>query len=208
MKHLVVTSGLLLLASTILGAQETQRFSFDIGGGFTNPVGNTGRHLDDGWNVGAGFGVNFSPHLGVMLDLGYNSMGINSGTLGNLGFGGGNLNVFSATIDPVVHLNPHGHLDVYVTGGGGLYHRYQDFTQPAVATVTGFDPFFGFFPVNVPVNQVVSSYSVNKPGIDVGMGVAFGTKWRGKIFAEARYNRIFMGAYHTDYVPVTFGYRW
>jgi hypothetical protein len=58
------------------------------------------------------------------------------------------------------------------------------------------------------VNQVVSSYSVNKPGIDAGMGIAFDTKWHGKIFAEARYNRIFMGPFHTDYVPVTFGFRW
>ncbi len=59
-----------------------------------------------------------------VLDLSFNSMGVNSTALGNLGFGGGNLNVFSATIDPIVHLNPHGHVDVYVTGGGGLYHRY------------------------------------------------------------------------------------
>jgi hypothetical protein len=208
MKTFALTSCLTLLIAVLLGAQETQRFSFDIGGGFTTPVGNTGRNLDSGWNVGGGVGVNFSPYVGAMLDLGFNSMGVNSTTLTSLGFGGGSLNVFSATIDPIVHLNPHGHLDVYMTGGGGLYHRYQDFTQPGVANFTGFNPFFGFYPVAVPVNQVVSSYSVNKPGIDAGMGVAFGTKWHGKIFAEARYNRIFMGPFHTDYVPVTFGFRW
>ena len=40
------------------------------------------------------------------------------------------------------------------------------------------------------------------------MGISFGSKWRGKFFAEARYHRIFMGNdLHTDYVPVTFGYR-
>ena len=25
---------------------------------------------------------------------------------------------------------------------------------------------------------------------------------------EARYNRIFVNNYHTDYLPVTFGFRW
>ena len=116
--------------------------------------------------------------------------------------------MFSATLDPIVHLNPKGHFDLYLTGGGGLYHRYQEFTQPSVQVTTGFDPFFGFYPVAVPVTQVLGSYSVNKFGVDAGAGVAMGTKWHGKIFAEAKYNRIFMGNFHTDYVPVTFGFRW
>jgi hypothetical protein len=31
----------------------------------------------------------------------------------------------------------------------------------------------------------------------------------GKIFAEARYDRVFMGNdWHADYVPVSFGFRW
>lgn len=192
-----------------LSAQETSLFTFDIGGGFTQPVGNTGRHLDEGWNIQGGGGVNFGPYVGAKIDLGFNSFGVNTTTLNNLGFPGGDLHVFSATLNPIVHLNPHGHFDLYLTGGGGVYHRYQEFTQPAVATTIGFDPFFGFFPAAVPVNQVLASYSVTKPGVDGGAGIAFGSKWHGKFFAEARYNRIFMGGdRHTDYVPVTFGFRW
>ena len=45
--------------------------------------------------------------------------------------------------------------------------------------------------------------------MDVGVGIAFGTKWNGKFFAEARYNHIFdNNHYYTNYLPVTFGYRW
>jgi hypothetical protein len=198
--------GALLVGS--VRAQEVSRFSFDVGAGFSQPVGNTGRHLDEGWNIQGGGGVNFGPYVGAMIDLGYNSFGINSATLNNIGVPGGNLHVFSATLDPIVHLTPHGHFDLYVTGGGGIYHREQEFTQPSVIGVLGFDPFFGIYPAVVPVTQVLSSYSVNKPGIDAGAGIAFGTKWHGKLFAEARYNRIFMGTFHTDYVPVSFGFRW
>ena len=206
MKNLAVLVGLALVP-WVVTAQEVPRFTFSGGAGFTTPRGVAGENLDYGWNIAAGAGVNFSSHLGVMLDLGYNSMGINSTTLTNLGFGGGNLNVFSATIDPIVHLMPKGPVDVYITGGGGYYRQSQDFTQPTIVSGTGFDPFFGFYPAVYPANVVVSSYSVNKPGFDIGAGVEFGNKWGGKFFAEAKYNRIFAGGYYTDYIPVTFGFR-
>jgi hypothetical protein len=208
MKTLALITSFGILAIGAASAQETPRFAFSAGAGFTTPVGNTGRQLDDGWNAGVGFGMNFSPYVGALIDLDYNSMGINSGTLATIGAPGGGVHVFSATLDPIVHLNPRGHVDVYVTGGGGLFHRYQDFTAPSVGVATGFDPFLGFYPTAVPTTLILASYSVNKPGLDVGAGIAFGSVWHGKFFAEAKYDRIFMGQYHTDYIPVTFGYRW
>jgi hypothetical protein len=143
-----------------------------------------------------------------MIDLGYDSFGVNTATLNNLGFPNGGVHVFSATLDPIVHLNPHGHVDVYLTGGFGLFHWAQEFSQPSAEVTTGFNPFVGFFPVAVPVNQILASYSVNKPGIDAGAGIAIGTKWHGKMFAQAKYVRVIMGSFHSDYVPVTFGFRW
>jgi hypothetical protein len=55
----------------------------------------------------------------------------------------------------VIHLAPSNKSNPYIIGGGGLYHRTIEFTAPTIATVTGFDPFFGFFPVNVAANQVL-----------------------------------------------------
>lgn len=208
MKHFSIACFGLLIAST-LGAQEVPRFSFDLAGGFTEPVGNTGRHLDTGWNIGGGAGINFSQYVGAMVQLDYNRFGINAATLNSGGFPDGNVSVFSATLDPIVHLTPRGKFDVYLISGGGLYRRTQEFTQPGLTAFTAFDPFFGFYTAAVPTTQVLSSYTVNKPGVNGGAGIALGTKWHGKFFAEARYHRIFMNNYlHTDYVPVTFGYRW
>ena len=208
-RRLAVAGGAMTLLAAMAAAQEVPRFTFAVGGGFTNPVGNTGRHLDEGWNIMAGGGINFSRYVGAMIDLGYNRFGINSVTLNNAGFPGGNVGVFSATLDPIVHLNPGHHVDVYAIGGGGLFRLEQQFTQPGVATVTGFDPFFGFYNFGVPTTEILSSYSVNKPGIDAGLGFAIGTRWHGKLFAEARYDRIFMSDdRHEDYVPVSFGFRW
>lgn len=198
----------LLLAGTVAFAQEGPRFTFGAGAGFTQPMGNTGRNLDLGWNVRGNVGYKFSDHVGANLNVGYDSMGINSTTLTSIGVPGGDVHIFSATLDPVVHLNPRGHVDFYITGGGGLFHWYQQFTQPSVAVVPGFNPFFGFFNATVPATQVLSSYSVNKPGVDIGAGFAFGALGHGKFFAEARYNHIYMTGSHVDYVPVTFGFRW
>jgi opacity protein-like surface antigen len=208
MRNIALASCLGLLSIGYTNAQEVSPFTFNVGGGFTQPVGNTGRQLDDGWNIGLGAGYNFSSHVGALIQFDYNGLGINSATLNNLGVPGGDVKLWSFTLDPIVHLHPRGPVDVYVIGGGGLYHRSQEFTAPTTATVAGFDPFFGFFPVTVPATQVLSSYSVNKPGANIGAGLAFGTRWRAKVYAEARYHRMFIGDFHTDVIPVTFGVRW
>lgn len=208
MKLFIVSSGVWLLAAALVNAQEVPKFTFNIGAGFTRPAGGTSDHLDTGWNIQGGVGYNFSPRLGANVDVAFNDLGITSADLSRIGVPGGNVHIFSATLDPIVHLNPHGHVDFYLTGGGGLFRWYQQFTQPSVAIVPGFDPFFGFVSAAVPATQVLSSYSVNRPGIDIGAGIAVGALGRGKIFAEAKYDHIYMRGAHADYIPVTFGFRW
>jgi hypothetical protein len=193
-----------LLCMGTLSAQEVSHFSFELGAGFTQTVGNTGRYLDDGWNLQGGVGYNFSNYLGVMGEVGYNSLGYNGTTLSNLGYPAGGVNVFSATIDPIVHLTPRSHFDLYAIGGGGLYRWSENFSAPT-GVVTPFAT--GSFPIVIP--SVGDEYSVNKPGFNAGMGVALGTKWHGKVFAEARYVHVFLNNnMRGDYVPVTFGFRW
>lgn len=206
MKYSLIGVG--LLATMSLSAQETPRVAFNVGGGFTRPLGSTGRQLDNGWNVAGGIGVNWNQWFGTMIDAGYNRFGINSTTLKNVGFPGGDVGIFSATLDPVIHLTPRSYADIYLIGGAGLYRVNQEFTQPGVAPVVGFDPFFGFYQALVPTTQVLSSYSRNKPGVNAGVGFAVGTKWHGKLYAEARWNRVFIGNdRYADYIPVTFGFR-
>ena len=191
-------------------AQEVPRFTFNLGAGFTSPVDTTGDRLDQGWNASAGAGVNLHPNLGLMAQFNYNAFGINSATLSSLGFPAGDVRISSVTLNPVIHTNPRGPVDVYLIGGGGWYRWSQEFTRPTVATFTAFDPYFGvFYPVPVPVNQVVSSYAINKPGWNGGLGLSFGTRWSAKFYAEARFHRVILGSdRYADMLPVTFGLRW
>ena len=206
---LMVGCTAILLAAPLAAQQEGIRPTIDDGAGFTTPIGGAGHSLDTGWNVGVGGGLNFSNYFGMKIDVGYTSFGINGATLANVGFPGGNVNIFSATLDPVIHVGAYRKADFYIIGGAGEYRVEQQFTEPTVANAVGFSPFFGFYNTSFLTNQVVSESSVNKLGWNGGAGVAFGTKWRGKIFAEARFNRIYMGGVRRiDYSPVAFGFRW
>jgi hypothetical protein len=85
MKALSVLYGLTVLVPCALVAQETPHFTFGGGAGFTTPVGTTGSNLDVGWNIRGSAGVNFNSFLGVTLDVGYDSLGVTSASLNNLG---------------------------------------------------------------------------------------------------------------------------
>jgi hypothetical protein len=198
-----------LLLSSPAFTQEVPHFTADIGGGFTTPLGTTGSNLNTGWNIQGGVGYNFSAYFGTKVQAEFDDLGISSGALSSLGYPGGDVHVLSATVDPIVHLTPKHPVDLYVIGGGGLYHVYQEFTQPTVIPVTGYNPFFGFYTAGVPGSQVLASYSVNKPGWNGGVGVSFGAPHgHGRFFAEARYDHVYMTHSHMDFLPVSFGFRW
>jgi opacity protein-like surface antigen len=190
--------------------QELPKVAFNIGAGFTTPTAVAGDRLDRGWNIAGAIGYNFHPNFALTADLAFNNMGVNRTTLNALSFPNGSVKVWSATLNPVVHLVPRSPVDVYITGGYGFYQWRQQFTTPTTQTFTGFDPYFGIlYPVAVPVNVVVSSNVINKGGFNGGLGVAFGTKWKAKAYAEARFHRMIMGTDHyVDLIPVTFGLRW
>jgi hypothetical protein len=209
MKHLTLSLLLTVAGGNLLFAQETPKFTVDGGAGFSVAVGTTGANLaNPGWNLEGGAGINLPHGFGVKLDLGLNYFSVNTPTLTSIGVQGGDVNVFTALINPVYHLPTIHHTSFYVTGGGGLFHQTQNFNAPVFGTTSLYNPFFGLFPTNGVGTQLVSSYSVNKPGYDVGGGVEFGTKWRGKVFVEARYDHMFNSYTHTDFIPVTFGWRW
>jgi len=202
---LILTS----VSGSLLLAQESPKFTFDLGAGFTESVGSTRSALDKtGWNIDGGAGLNISHGFGVKLDLGYNYFGVNGATLGNLGEQGGDVHIFTALVNPVYHVAGIHRFDLYVTGGGGLFHQTEEFNEPVFGQASYGNSFFGLHPGVGVGTEVLSSYSVNKPGYDVGAGIEFGTKWHGKLFGEARYEHMFNTNSHTDFIPVEFGFRW
>jgi hypothetical protein len=76
----------ILLAFASANAQEFSKFTFDFGGGYTAPAGATCNYLGWGWNIEGGAGFNFSPYIGAKVNLGYDSMSVNSASVAPLAF--------------------------------------------------------------------------------------------------------------------------
>jgi hypothetical protein len=207
MKSKLFAIGIGIVLAGALCAQEVPRFTFNLGAGFTSPVGGASDRLKTGWNMQGGAGVNFNSRVGALVQFNYNGLGINDRTLAAFGMPDGDVSLWSLTLNPIVHLNPKGPVDFYLIGGGGLYSRTQRFTQPAVDVFTAFDPFFGFYPVAVPVNEILAEYTLMKPGVNFGGGLSFGVRGSAKFYAEARWHRMLMRNTHTDLIPVNFGIR-
>jgi len=208
MKKLAFLSSIFCLLSFPACAQFS-RFTGFVGGGVTPPINPIASRLDVGWNASAGAGINLNHHLGVMLDFTFNEVGINQTALQQAQAPGGSVRVWGFTLDPVVHLTQEGPVDVYVTGGGGIYNRTVEYTQPAIVTTAVFDPWFGFYPAAFSANEVIGSLGQYKGGINGGVGVSLQLRQsKAKLFAEARYHHIFTRNVATDIIPVTFGLRW
>ncbi|HVX68014.1 MAG TPA: outer membrane beta-barrel protein [Bryobacteraceae bacterium] len=192
-------------------AQNTSPFTFNIGGGFTEPAYRTGDRLDTGFNINAGVGYNFVPHVGVIGEFGFNNFGLNRTALTAAGVPDGTTRLYSVTLNPIIRFNPRGRLDAYLIGGGGYYRRTIEFTQPAIGNVTLFDPWWGtFFNAPVATNQVIGSFTQNKMGWNAGAGVSFRIKSdsNAKFYAESRYHYVYTTPRRTTVLPVTFGFRW
>lgn len=205
MRSFIFASCIGVLALAAVNGQEVPKYTFDVGGGFTRSVGSSGFDLNNGWNIGVGAGYNFSRVLGAKINLDWDGMGINGATLNNIGVSSGDMHIFSATLNPVVHIVPIRHIDVYAMGGGGVYHLADQFSSTAIVPNSP-NAFFGYYP---GAGATFSNYTVNRPGFDVGAGVAFGGALHGRFFAEAKWNHVFLtNNFHVDYIPVTFGFRW
>jgi len=201
----------MLMGASLSVAQNTNRFTFAVGGGFTTPVRNTEGRLNTGFNIQAGAGVNMSREVGILAEFGFNNLGLTDRVLNQAGVPQGSTRIYSATLNPIIRFNPNGRFGAYVTGGGGFYRRTIEFTEPTLVETTGFDPWYGvFFPIVVPANTVIGSFSQNRGGWNAGGGITIGLSGDSntKFFAEARYHYMYTSPVRTTILPVTFGIRW
>lgn len=111
MKHLIAVA---VFFGATLGPLSAQRLiSGKVGGGFTLPVYATGQRLDGGWNGLGGVGINPVPYVGVIAEFQYNGMNVNRSTLSSLQYPNGSVRLWSATINPIIRINPRGPVGLY-----------------------------------------------------------------------------------------------
>ncbi len=189
--------------------------AFEAGGGFNAPVGHTTNYATYGGNLTIGTGWNFNKWLGTLVEYQFMSDKIPGKTLAAVGAPGGNVHVWSFTIDPILYLPSQGNFGAYITGGGGFYRKVTTFTSPQPML---YCDYFGFCFEGV-TNVTIGHFSSNQGGMNIGAGFtwkAFGPDSNGKLFAEVRYvwvdspsataTQQGTGSFGT--LPVTLGVRW
>jgi len=214
----------------------TNKYTFVIGGGFTEPVNGSDNYLDLSWSVKGGAGRNFNKHFGVLVEYKYDNFGLttlkNQAALYNsygftdsngnaIDFTGldGSAHAWSITLNPIIHVIQGEKVGMYITGGGGFYRKLTNFTLPE--TVEGCDPVYGYCE-EYTANQTIDHYSNNAGGANGGVGFDYKlSRFSGeKLFMEARYtwidnsqsqnsvNSLYpANNARTIYVPVTLGLR-
>jgi hypothetical protein len=179
----------------------SNKWAFQVGGGFTLPVGGMHHDYTTSWAFGGGGGRNFNKNLGVMLLFDWANFGIQTSTLNNLltiynnlltaggqspftqlgGYG----HVWSFSLEPVYNVWQGDTSGLYVTGGVGFYHKYTAFTIPSTAI---YCDVFGFC-YQVAANQRVDWYTSNAVGFNGGFGYTYRFSRFGgeRLFAEVKY---------------------
>jgi hypothetical protein len=205
-----LVTGLVCLLPLFARAQSERPVTINVGGGFSPLVGDVGNYLNNGWHVTGGVGYNM--HNGVFSigpQFTYDAFGVSPLALKRAGTPGGDSHLWSITAEPRLQLPFAYKFRPYIVGGVGYYRRAVNFTQPALTTVTFFDPFFGYvYPGVVGVNQVLKRETHSGIGGNLGAGFAVKLGHAGtEFFTEARYVYAATGNVPTRVVPVTFGFR-
>jgi hypothetical protein len=182
-------------------ADGSNKWAFQVGGGFTLPVGGTHNYYKTSWAFQGGVGRNFNKNLGVLLNFSWANFGIQTHTLDTL-LATYNRLLVAANLQPFNQLGGYGHVwsfslepvynvfqgdasGLYVTGGVGFYHKYTAFTIPSTAY---YCDIFGFC-YAVAANQRVDWYTSNAVGFDGGFGYTYRFSRFGseRLFAEVKY---------------------
>jgi hypothetical protein len=183
------------------------RLAVEAGAGFTAPVGNSSGDLTYGWNFRGGLGYNLAKKFAVLGEYEFDRNKIPAAILAQVGTPGGNVHTWSLTLDPEWKYKTSGNWGGYLIGGGGFYRQLTSFTEPVLAEGS-YCSFFYCYPIYYTTNAVVSHYSSNQGGLNLGTGLTFGNWNQAKFFAEARYEWLDTPGHPTQIVPVTFGVRW
>jgi len=196
--------------------------TFEAGGGFNGPGGDSPKDITWGGNFTLGAGYRFNERLSALMEYQFVDDKIPGALIAQAGATGGNDHIWSFTVDPVFDLFPKSTNDVYVTGGGGFYRKVTNFTDPEPTEFCSY-----FYCGTAYQNQVVGHFSSNQGGFNIGggfqhrLGGMYGDS-KAKLFAEVRFLDVLSPALTTSanglgttsvgsdtkVIPVTVGVRW
>jgi opacity protein-like surface antigen len=208
-QRIILSLALCLLFSLPLRAQEyLNHVTFDVGAGFSFPVGQTANHTKMGFNFVASGGPRFNRRFSLTADFSLHYLNVKNSfidpvsgvdlSLGSI------MRMWSLTANPTFEFIKQERFNSYATGGYGLYNRRLDLASNGRVPATACERFFDVC-VSNPL-AATGDLSPYKGGYNVGGGVMFGSHT--KFFVEMRYHHMFTTNAPTEIIPLSFGIRW
>ena len=194
-----------------------------ISGGYSLPQGDVSDILDDGYSFRGG--ATYWPEtwpIGIVLDTEYSSFDmsnsaireINQGIIDGGGEGeltGGDVTSWSFSISGTWSPSESGS-GFYVIAGVGMYVLEGQVNENGLVYYPPYcDPWYWWcYPGGVgPGTFPVASQSTTEFGWNAGIGWAWELPASGsQLFVEARYNSALTDRSTTDFMPLSFGWRW
>lgn len=213
MRNAVATLAIVLIVCACSSAQDTPRFTFNIGGGPTWPTQSVSNLANMSGNFVVGGGANFSKMFGVDAEYMWNDLPPKTGIVALTNASSGSARLQSVTGNLILHAPEKKKFGGYVIGGTGWYHRSWDLTNPAITVGTVCLPsyvWWGIVCTNglVSTNVTVASGSSNAIGWNIGGGFTYRLgQSHAKFYTELRYHVAYTKGINTDVLPLTFGIR-
>ncbi len=183
-------------------ADGSNKYLFEVGGGFTLPTGGSHHYLSTSYGFQGGVGRNFTKKVAVVAQFDWANFGIQTNRLNQQlalynSFGatdqngapltqlGGSSHIWSFTLNPIYNFAQTDKSGAYVVAGVGFYHKTANFTIPSIGQSC--DPYYGCF--QYQANQSIDKYTSNSAGVNGGIGYTykFSRFANQQFFAEARY---------------------
>jgi hypothetical protein len=195
---------LFFLAGTLCPAQEAQKFTMEVLGGLSLPMGSAKNEMKKGYDVLIGAGWKFTPKITAMAELQFDRFSLTPATLKANNEPAGFNRFWSFSLSPRYYIRPEHKLSEYVTVGAGIYGRELAYTDPSQVQ-TYCDPYNneGCETSKAPIIASTINY---KAGISAGGGIMyspFGT--RVKLVTDVRYNR-FLSHANNEFVTISLGF--
>jgi hypothetical protein len=203
------------------GGGIMSHITYEAGGGFNAPSSDSAPYITWGGNFTVGAGYRFNKNFSTMIEYQFMDDKLPGPIIAEAGATGGDVHIWSFSVDPVYEFNPKSAIGFYATGGGGFYRSVTSFTDPEQGQYCTY-----FYCGVVTQNVVVGHYSSNQGGWSIGGGLEHRfAGWNGdgkmRVFAEARYLEVLTPAVTTQanglgtttvgsdtkVIPVTFGFR-
>jgi opacity protein-like surface antigen len=215
------------LSLPVAAQAQDRKWVGEIGVGPTFLFGTAGDHLGAGFNFQAGVIYKVNRKFGIKLDTLVSKHDVKDEITQALGVGDGNGWLWHFSGNGMVTSDPDKKASLYGIGGLGVYYRKIELTNPSAAFVTVCDPWLGIcYPVLVPADQIVGSYSSTNIGINFGGGVNVRLNDKMSAFVETRFHYVWgdkpaatvnpltgsptqnsNGNGNTQFMPIVFGIR-